>query len=200
MDNRHGGEQSAWAEHTRALRIALCLNAAMFVVDTVAGLVGRSSGLLADGLDMLADAAAFGVALLAMTRTNLFKGRAAFACGLLLVMTGPVVIVDAIRRWVEGIAPEGRVMIAAALVSLTVNLIVLRMMRSFRTGEVHLRTSWIFTRADVIANLGVIGAALLVMGTGSRVPDVAIGIAIGSYVIKEAFVILREARNNTNGS
>jgi hypothetical protein len=39
-------------------------------------------------------------------------------------------------------------------------------------GEVHLRASWIFTRANVIANLVVILAALLVKITQSRIPQI----------------------------
>ena len=45
-------------EERRALRIALALNAAMAVIGGLAGWIGQSTGLLADALDMLADAAA----------------------------------------------------------------------------------------------------------------------------------------------
>ena len=57
-----------------------------------------------------------------------------------------------------------------------------------------MRASWIFTRADVIANIGVIVAGILVLWTESRVPDLIIGCAIGLYVLREAFEILRESR------
>jgi Co/Zn/Cd efflux system component len=64
------------------------------------------------------------------------------------------------------------------------------MLGRFREGEVHLRATWIFTRVDVIANIGVIASGLLVSLTGSRYPDLVAGTAIGVYVIKEAFEIL----------
>jgi Co/Zn/Cd efflux system component len=53
----------------RTLRIALTLNLAMFVIGTTAGLGAQSSGLLADALDMLADASAYAIGLLAVTRS-----------------------------------------------------------------------------------------------------------------------------------
>jgi Co/Zn/Cd efflux system component len=59
---------------------------------------------------------------------------------------------------------------------------------------VHIRAAWIFTRADVVANLGVIVSGVLVAATGVRYPDLVVGAAIGVYVIKEAVEILREAR------
>lgn len=68
--------------------------------------------------------------------------------------------------------------------------------RTIQEAEVHLRASWIFTRADVIANLSVITAAVLVIATASRVPDLVIGLAIGLYVVKEAVEILRDARRD----
>ena len=68
------------------------------------------------------------------------------------------------------------------------------LLRPARTGEVHIRAAWIFTRADVVANIGVIASGLLVAATGSRYADLVVGTAIGVYVIKEAVEILREAR------
>ena len=93
-----------------------------------------------------------------------------------------------------------------ALLSLVVNMTVLRMLTPLRTGDVHLRASWIFTRADVVANIGVVISGVIVALTNSRYPDLIIGTAIGLYVVREAFEILSEAREakrtapNTNNS
>ena len=61
----------------KTLRVALSLNAAMFVIGTVAGLLAQSTGLLADALDMLTDAVAYGLALMAISRGLAFKKIAA---------------------------------------------------------------------------------------------------------------------------
>lgn len=86
-------------------------------------------------------------------------------------------------------------MIGTALLSLVVNLTVLRMLAPMKFGEVHLRATWLFTRADVVANLGVIVAGVLVLWLGVPHPDFAIGTLIGPYVIKEAIEILRDAKS-----
>jgi Co/Zn/Cd efflux system component len=99
-----------------------------------------------------------------------------------------------IRRVLTGGEPEGWIMFAVATLSLIVNATVLRLLSRYRHGEVHLRASWIFTRADVIANVGVILAGGLVLWTHSRIPDLVIGCAIGLYVLKEAGEILVDAR------
>lgn len=103
-------------------------------------------------------------------------------------------MVDAIRRALKGDVPELLLMAGAAVLSLLVNATVLRRLTRFRTGEVDLCASRILTRADVIANIGVMIAALLVAATASRTPDLVVGSAIGAYVIKEAWEILRDAR------
>ena len=67
-----------------------------------------------------------------------------------------------------------------------------------KSGEVHLRATWLFTRADVVANVGVILAGVLILWLGVPYPDYVIGTLIGVYVIKEAVEILRDARSEAN--
>jgi Co/Zn/Cd efflux system component len=63
------------SEERRVLMMALPLNATMFVVGIVAGVIAKSTGLIADSLNMLADAGAYGIALVAIRRGGLFKPR-----------------------------------------------------------------------------------------------------------------------------
>lgn len=82
-------------------------------------------------------------------------------------------------------------------IALAANVIVLRLLAGQRNGEVHLQAVWIFTRADVMANAAVILSGLAVVLTGIRYFDLVVGAAIGLYVIREAFAILKEARKAT---
>lgn len=178
----------------RILRIALALNATMFVVGVVAGLIAQSMGLIADSLDMLADASAYAIALVAWRRSAGFKASAAQRSGTLLFVLGLGVLLGVAWRGVAGSHPEGTWMITIAFVALVVNATVLRLLERFRHGEVHLRATWLFTRVDVIANLAVIVSGIVVLWWRSPIPDLVIGAAIGGYVIKESLGILREAR------
>jgi Co/Zn/Cd efflux system component len=188
-------DQSAETAAQRGvLRLALVLNATMFVVGIAAGVIGQSSSLIADALDMLADASAYAIALGAIGRSASFKAGAATLSGSLLLLLGVMVILDVGRRALLSSEPESLVMMAVAFVSLLVNATVLRMLGRYREGEVHLRATWIFTRVDVNANIGVMLAGLLVLLTGSRFPDLVMGAAIGIYVVKEALEILNKAR------
>jgi cation diffusion facilitator family transporter len=185
-------------EERRILGIALALNAAMAVIGGLAGWIAQSTGLLADALDMLADATAYTIALLAIGRSVLFKVKAATLSGSVLLVLGVGVLFEVGRRLIYGAEPISEWMIGTALLSLIVNLTVLRLLAPMKSGEVHLRATWLFTRADVVANLGVILAGLLVLWLRVPYPDFVIGTLIGLYVIKEAAKILRDARSETN--
>jgi len=179
----------------RTLRIALSLNAAMFVVGAIAGLVAQSMGLLADSLDMLADTCAYVIGLVAWRGSAHVKASAAQFSGTLLLLLGLGTLLGVGWRVATGSEPEGYWMIGIAFIALIVNSTVLRLLGRFRQGEVHLRAAWLFTRVDVLANLAVIVSGVLVLLLRSPVPDWIIGAAIAGYVIKEALEILREARN-----
>ncbi len=179
----------------KALVIALMLNALMFVVGLIAGILAQSTSLIADALDMLADALAYSLGLFALNRNMRFKIIAATFSGGLLLILGIGVLMEVIQCAWLGSFPVSTVMITVACISLAVNLtVLLRLLNRFRNGEVHLHATWIFTRADVIVNLGVIVSGILVFLTHSRYPDLIVGFAIGLYVIKEAFEILNNAR------
>lgn len=186
-------------EQRRTLCIALALNATMFVVGIVAGIVGQSSGLIADALDMLADASAYAIALAAIHRSIAFKTRAATLSGLILLILGLGVLLDAFRRAAFGSSPESLVMIAVAVVSLCVNSTVLYLLaREQDKKEVHLRATFIFTRADVVANIAVILSGIILWITHFRYVDLIVGIAIGIYVMREAWEILTDAKEAKN--
>ena len=183
------------AQDRRVLIIALALNAAMAVIGGIAGWVAQSTGLLADALDMLSDATAYAIGLVAIGRTARFKANAALLSGSVLLVLGVGILFEVGRRVLHGAEPQSGWMIGIALLSLAVNVFVLRLLAPLKSGEVHLRATWLFTRADVVANIGVILAGVLVLWLGSPYPDFIIGILIGLYVIKEAIEILREARS-----
>jgi cation diffusion facilitator family transporter len=179
----------------KTLRIASRLNATMFVVGMAAGLWAQSSGLMADALDMLTDATAYGLGLMAVTRGTRFKQYSARWTGATLMLLSAGIIADVIRRFLFESDPLGVAMIGFSILSLCVNVTVLRMLAQYREGEVHMRASWICTRADVVANFGVLASGLVVLATGWRYADLVVGLAIGMYVAKEAIEIWQQSRN-----
>jgi Co/Zn/Cd efflux system component len=185
--------EEADALERRTLWTLLAINASMFVVEAVAGWLGESTGLLADSLDMLADATVYGIGLYAVGRPLIAKARAAFASGVMQIVLGIGVLGDVARRLLVGSDPISALMIAVGAVALLANVTSLLLIAKHRQGGVHMRASWIFSKNDVIANLGIILSGALVIVLDSRFPDLVIGAAIATIVIRGGFEILREA-------
>ncbi|MDH5301801.1 MAG: cation transporter [Gammaproteobacteria bacterium] len=187
-------------EQSRVLWWLLAINGVMFVVELGVGLWADSSGLVADSLDMLADAAVYGVALYAVAQSARHKASAAMLSGVLQILLAMGVLLDVLRRFWVGSEPVSEVMMLMASVALMANLVCLRLIHKHRHGEVHMRASWIFSANDVIANAGVILAGVLVWWLNSALPDLFIGLAIAVLVLRGGLVIVREARQSAQGS
>ena len=181
-------------EERRTLLVLLAINAAMFAVEAGAGLLARSAALLADSLDMFADAAVYGVSLWAVGRAAAAKVSAARLSGVLQVLLALFVLAETLRRAVLGAEPRSTLIVAVGLVALAANAACLSLLFRHRDGEVHMRASYIFSANDVVANLAVILAGLLVRFTGSSVPDLVTGLGIAALVLAGGLRILREAR------
>lgn len=173
------------------LRLLLAINAAMFVIELTAGWIAQSAGLIADSLDMFADAAIYGVSLYAVGRAARVKLRAAHLSGWLQLLLALGAFAEVARRFLYGSDPEPAYMIGIALLALAANIACLVLISRHRKGGAHMRASWIFSTNDVLANLGVIVAGVLVGWTGSQVPDLAIGAVIAAVVLAGAVRILR---------
>lgn len=175
----------------RTLRVLLGINAAMFVLEFGVGLFARSVGLIADSLDMFADAAVYGIALYAVGRAAADKRRAARLSGYLQILLGVGAVAEVFRRFVLGSDPEGGWMIGMAAVALIANVTCLLLISKHREGGVHMRASWIFSANDVLANAGVIVAGVLVAWTGSALPDLLIAAIVAAVVVSGGVRILR---------
>ncbi len=176
---------------TRALSILLALNGGMFAVEVILGWAAQSMGLIADGLDMGADAAVYLLALLAIGASAQRKLHAARFAGHVQLLLASVAILEVGRRFVVGSAPEAEVMIGVSLVALAVNITCLALLRRHREGEVHLEAAWIFSATDVQVNLGVLTAGVLVRVVGSPIPDLVIGLIVCWLVLRGALRIRR---------
>jgi cation diffusion facilitator family transporter len=180
-------------EERRTLIAVLVINATMFVVEFVAGLLSQSTGLTADSLDMLADAGVYGISLYAIGRAITIKQRAAFYSGVVQITLGLGVLVEVFRKLMVGSEPMSGVILIVAGIALLANSVCVVLLAKHRNGEVHLQASWIFTTNDVIANAGVMLSGLFVWLLESRLPDLIVGLVISLIVIRGGVRIVRRA-------
>ncbi|MDH3871245.1 MAG: cation diffusion facilitator family transporter [Gammaproteobacteria bacterium] len=187
------GKSSPAERHT--LIVVLVLNAGMFLAEFSAGLVAGSTALLADSLDMLADALIYALGLFALGRAAHWRSRAALASGLFQLALGTGVAGQAMTKvFVDGL-PDVATMGLFGVLALLVNTACFLLLARFRHGDINLRATWICSRNDMIGNVGVLVAAGLVIQLDSMWPDIVIGLLIALLVIRSALRIIAEARS-----
>jgi len=194
-----GGECGSNLKHAtrherRILIIVLLINAGMFIVEFSAGLASGSTALLADSLDMLADAIIYAIGLFALGRAVHWRARAALTSGVLQLLLGLGVAAEAVWKMTSNGLPDTATMGLFGVLALLANTLCFVLLTQFRDGDINLRATWICSRNDMIGNVGVLLAAALVTWSGSSFPDIAIGLAIAAVVIHSAWHILTEAR------
>ncbi|MFQ3680231.1 MAG: cation transporter, partial [Pseudanabaenaceae cyanobacterium] len=138
----------------KVLWLLLGINGALFVLEVLTGWWARSLSLVADGLDMLADALIYGLALAAIGRSPRFQQQTARLCGVLQLLLSVLIGAGAWQRFQSGQLPEVWTMGTVGLLALAGNVLAVVLLAKHRRGEVHLRATWIFSRNDALANLG----------------------------------------------
>ncbi len=180
------------AAERRGLVLALGVNATLLVVELVAGLIAGSLGLLADALDMGADASVYAVALLAVGGAASRKLRVARWSGGLQLALAALGLAEVLRRFLgtESL-PDPAVMVVVSVLALLGNAVTLVVLHRIRSQDPHIRASWIFTANDVVVNMLVIVAAVAVAVLDSAIPDLVVGLVIFGVVANGARRILR---------
>jgi Co/Zn/Cd efflux system component len=177
-----------------ALWIALILNAAMFFVEIIGGSHARSVSLWADALDFAGDAANYAISLAVLSMTLYWRATAALLKGITMAVFGIFVIIKVVWAWWLGVTPEPMLMGAIGVLALVVNVSVAIMLYAFRDGDANMRSVWLCSRNDAIANIAVIIAAASVFGTGTMYPDLIVAFIIAYLGVSSGVSVIKQAR------
>lgn len=164
----------------------MAINAVMFVAEGTAGLLAHSTALLADALDMLGDAFVYGLSLYALHRGAGWRAGAALTKGMIMAAFGVGVVIEAVLKLVAGVVPEGSLMGMFGLLALVANVSCLVLLLRHRRDDLNMRSTWVCSCNDVIANGGVLLAAAGVALTGTAWPDILIGLLIAGIFLSSA--------------
>lgn len=180
--------------YRQVLWIALVANVAMFAVELVAAIWSGSSALAADAADFLGDSANYALSLGALALGGAWTSRVALLKGVAMSCYGIAVLAYAGWRAWLGVAPEPLTMGVVGFLALAVNFGVGVMLYRFREGDANMRSVWLCTRNDVIANVLVLIAAAGVFGTGTIWPDVGVAAFLAILGLSSGRVVIRQAR------
>ena len=171
-DTERAGTDPAYR---RALWIVVILNVGFGVLERAGGFIAGSQALKADSLDFIGDGSITLFGLIALGWAAVARSRVALVQGLFLASLGLGVIGFAGWRAFNAIPPEAGLMGGIGIVALLVNIAAALVLARFRNqGDAQARAIWLFSRNDALANIAVIGAAVLVGWTGQAWPDLLV--------------------------
>ena len=181
------------ARQSKTLKVVLAVNLGMFFVELTAGLLAASTALLADSLDMLGDALVYGFSLYVVSRDVAWKSASAMIKGGIMGLFGLFVLAQALYKILHPMTPQFGTIGLIGLLALAANAVCLGLLWRHRAEDVNMRSVWLCSRNDIIANVSVLFAALGVWLSDSQWPDLFVGLAIAVLFLRSALHVLKDA-------
>jgi cation diffusion facilitator family transporter len=173
--------------------LVLAINAVLFIVEAAAGLLAHSTALLADSLDMFGDSLVYGFSLYVLWRSAEWKAMAAVVKGVIMALFGAGVLIEAVYKIAAGVTPAAETMGIIGLLVLIGNGVCFLLLFRHRSDDLNMRSTWLCSRNDIIANIAVLIAAGGVAYFRSIWPDVLVGGIIAVLFLRTAFTVLSES-------
>ncbi len=179
--------------YRRVLWGVLAINAFMFVAEMTAGVWGKSVALQADALDFLGDSATYAMTLIVLGMSLRWRAGAAMIKGLAMGGFGTWVMATTVYHMTQGTLPDFAIMGGVGALALFANIVSVGLLYRFRQGDSNMRSVWLCSRNDVVANIAVILAASGVWASATGWPDLAVGGVIAALALSSSFVVIRQA-------
>jgi len=177
----------------------LGINGAMFGLELTLGLLAGSLALLADSLDMLGDTLVYGFSLYVVARSARWRARAALLKGVVMAVFGLVVLAQAAYKLVVPTLPDAELMGWVGLAALAANTLCLFLLTRHRHDDLNMRSTWLCSRNDIVANVGVLVASAGVSLTRSMWPDLLVSLLITAVFMRSAVYVLGGAVRELRG-
>jgi Co/Zn/Cd efflux system component len=173
----------------------LVVNTLFFGVESISGLLASSNALVADSLDMLGDALVYGFSLYVVRRDDLWKARSALLKGSIMAVFGVLALAQALYKVLYPQVPSVQVIGVVGILALLANAFCFGLLWRHRADDINMRSVWLCSRNDIVANVSVLVAAIGVAALGTQWPDVIVGVGIAMLFMRSAVTVLRDAAN-----
>jgi Co/Zn/Cd efflux system component len=113
--------------------------------------------------------------------------------GAIMAVFGIGVLFEAIHKMLAGVVPVAETMGIIGILVLLGNALCFLLLLQHRSDDLNMRSTWLCSRNDIIANFFVLLAAGGVAYFRSAWPDILVGGIIAVLFLKTALVILKES-------
>lgn len=179
----------------RVLWIAFALNFPLFLLELWQGLQAGSTSLIADSMDFLSDSASYLITMYVLTKPLHVRARASIFKAWLMLALAAGAIYQGVENVMGSHIPAYGTMGWVAMLALVANVVSALLLYKTRGRDSNMRSIWLCSRNDALANIFIMVAAGLVYATGTLWPDLAVALIIMWLEGSAAVKIIRHARS-----
>lgn len=194
MGAEHAHCTPTHVQDRRVLWIALALNFSMFLLELWQGTRADSTSLLADAMDFLSDSFGYLITLYVLTRHLHTRAKASLLKASLMLLLAAFAGAQGAYNILHGQVPDAISMGWVSLLAFSANLTSAALLYGARGRDSNMRSVWLCSRNDALANILVLLAAVAVYFSASLWPDLAAALTIMYLEGSAALRIIRHAR------
>ena len=181
------------------------MTGSFMIVEAVSGFLTGSLALIADAGHMLGDVAALALAFFAFWLSSRPAGPsrtygyhrseilAALANSVLLVLISVFVLFEALQRFAHPPVVQSSSMLVVAVIGLCINLVSMQLLSAGQAATLNTRAAYLEVMSDMLASIGVILAAAIMMTTGWYIADPIISSILALFILWRTWGLLRES-------
>ena len=178
----------------RTVALVALLNLAYFGVEFAVARAIGSVSLFADSVDFLEDASINLLIVVAIAWTARQRATVGRVLAFVILVPAVATLWTAVLKIIDPVAPHPLPLGLAALGALVVNLGCAALLVRYRkTPGSMARAAWLSARNDALANVAIIGVAVIGTRVSSGWIDIAVGLAIGLVNADAARAVWRAA-------
>ena len=200
-ENKSCALEAMRVKQSKTLKIVLVINIILFCLTAFYGWTAKSTGLMSESIDDFGDAVTYALSLYVIYKRNLMKAKVAFIKGCLILLGALFVLSQVILHIIDNTIPIFETMGTVAFVALLLNLTCFFLLTKYRDQDINMSSVWECSRNDIMNNVSIIVASLLVWLTNLGWADIAVGLVLSMLLLKSSYKVLKssysEIRNST---
>jgi cation diffusion facilitator family transporter len=192
-ENKSCALEAMKVRQSKTLKIVLLINVVLFCLTAFYGWAANSTGLMSESIDDFGDAVTYALSLYVIYKSNQMKARVAFIKGCLILSGAIFVLSQVILHIVDNTVPVFETMGAVAFIALLLNLTCFFLLTKYREQDINMSSVWECSRNDILNNVSIIVASVLVWLTNLGWADVAVGLVLSLLLLQSSFRVLKSS-------
>jgi cation diffusion facilitator family transporter len=190
-ENKACALEAMKVKQSRTLKIVLLINIFLFCLTAFYGWAANSTGLMSESIDDFGDAVTYALSLYVVYKSNQMKAKVAFIKGCLILLGALFVLSQVMLHVVDNTIPVFEAMGAVAFIALVLNLTCYFLLTKYREQDINMSSVWECSRNDILNNVSIIVASILVWITNLGWADAAVGLVLSVLLLRLSFRVLK---------